>query len=201
MRRLLFSLMLTFVLMPMAQGADKVISSTDSTSIPLQKLKPTELRALELDKLFGQLHADGAERRAAAVEAKIWATWGRNDSVSAEVLLAQASAAMNAQELPVAEDILNTLISTNPSYSEALNRRATLHFMAKRYEKSLADIEQVLNLEPRHFGALTGRGMIFEAQEKFIEALAAYREALTVNPHLAAVRENIKRLEKERPEI
>ncbi len=162
---------------------------------------PSAVRAEELDRLFGLLHGEGAEARAAAVEKRIWATWGRNDSVTAEVLLSQATKAMNAEEFETAEVILNRLLTVRPEYAEAWNRRATLNFLAKRYEKSLADIDKVLELEPRHFGALAGRGMIYEAEGKLDEALAAYREALTMNPFMAGVKDKVQLLEKQRPDI
>lgn len=163
--------------------------------------KPSALRAEELDRLFGQLHMQGAEARAPGIEKRIWANWGRNDSVTAEVLLGQATRAMNAEEFPVAEDILDRLVAARPEYAEAWNRRATLHFLAKRYDKALVDIDRVLALEPRHFGALAGRGMIYEAQGKPDKALEAYRDALTMNPFMDGVVDKVRLLEKQRPDI
>ena len=177
------------------------VTASDTTTTTVKPKPPAALRAEELDTLFAQLHAEGAEARASGVEKKIWANWGRSDSITAEVLLGQASRAMNAQEFPVAEEILDRLLIARPEYAEAWNRRATLNFMAQRYEKSLADIDKVLELEPRHFGALSGRGMIYEALDKPDEALSAYRDALAVNPHMQAVKEKVKQLEKLRPDI
>ncbi|MFT3672793.1 tetratricopeptide repeat protein [Aestuariivirga sp.] len=162
---------------------------------------PSQLREEELDRLFGLLHGEGAEARAATVEKRIWATWGRSDSVTAEVLLNQATKAMNAEEFETAEVILDRLLTVRPEFAEAWNRRATLNFLAKRYDKALADIDKVLELEPRHFGALAGRGMIYEAQGKPDQALAAYREALTMNPFMSGVKDKVQLLEKERPDI
>lgn len=181
--------------------AQEAVSNSASTSVTVAPKKPSDLRAEELDRLFGQLHRNGAASLAATAEKKIWDNWARNDSITAEVLLGQASKAMNAQEYETAEIILDRLLEAQPAYAEAWNRRATLNFLAKRYEKSLADIEKVLELEPRHFGALSGRGMILEAMDKPDEALAAYREALTMNPHMDAVKDKVKMMEKARPEI
>lgn len=197
----IFAILAVIVGCPLALAQDNAPPASASSTITLQPKPPADLRAEELDKLFAQLHAEGAEARAAGVEQKIWANWGRSDSITAEVLLGQASRAMNAQEFPVAEEILDRLLVARPEFAEAWNRRATLNFLARRYEKSLADIEKVLELEPRHFGALSGRGMIYEAQDKPDEALSAYRDALAVNPHMQAVREKVKLLEKLRPEI
>jgi len=174
-------------------------ATTATAATPAKR--PSVVRAEELDQLFGLLHGEGAEARAATVEKRIWATWGRNDSITAEVLLSQATKAMNAEEFETAEVILDRLLQARPEYAEAWNRRATLNFLAKRYAKALADIDKVLELEPRHFGALAGRGMIYEAEGKPDEALAAYREALTMNPFMAGVKDKVQLLEKARPDI
>ncbi len=205
--RLLFTsaILATLIAAPdvMAQDSAPPAAPTASASatVTTKPQAPAVVRAEELDRLFAQLHTEGAEARASSVEQKIWANWGRNDSITAEVLLGQATKAMNAQEFPVAEEILDRLLTARPEYTEAWNRRATLNFLAQRHDKSLADIEKVLELEPRHFGALAGRGMIYEAQGKPDQALAAYREALAVNPHMQGVKDKVKLLEKQRPEI
>jgi tetratricopeptide (TPR) repeat protein len=200
MRRILPLAILALLTAP-ALAQEKDAAGSSQATVAVKKLSPAEQRAAELDRLFGQLHAEDAERRAPDIENKIWNVWGRNDSVTAELLLGQASRALNAQEFQAAEDILNRLIADKPDYAEAWNRRATLHFMARRYEKSLSDIEKVLELEPRHFGAISGRGMVLEAMGQPDQALAAFKEALSVNPHMLGVQQKVKLLEKERPEI
>lgn len=197
----LIPILLSLGLVPVARAQEATVSDSASTTVPAAKKNPARQRAEDLDRLFGQLHREGAEARAATVEQKIWETWARHDSITAEVLLSQASKAMAAQEFPVAEEILDRLLNLQSAYAEAWNRRATLDFLARRYEKSLADIDKVLELEPRHFGALSGRGLIYEAMEKPDEALAAYREALSINPFMFAVKEKVKMLEKQRPDI
>ena len=86
------------------------------------------------------------------------------------------------------------MIELRPEYVEAWNRRATIHFSNKDYGRSLADIRQVLAREPRHFGALTGLGVIMQEfnEDKF--ALEAFRKALAVNPHLSKVPDFVKSL-------
>jgi Tfp pilus assembly protein PilF len=73
--------------------------------------------------------------------------------------------------------------------------------MIGNYDTSLADIEKVLDLEPRHFGALAGRGMIYQAQQKWSAALAAFREALSMNPNMPGVKNAIHELEKREQDI
>ncbi len=70
------------------------------------------------------------------------------------------------------------------------------YFNLGRFDDSLSDIERVLELEPRHFGALSGRGMILMRQKKFPQALDAYKEALDMNPAMEGVKDAVKALEK-----
>jgi len=157
-------------------------------------LKPAEVRADQLDVLFAQLHKPGVQSD--AVEEKIWALWDSSDSPTAEVLLRQATLAIQDGAPAEALSILNRLIGADPDFAEAWNKRATLYFMMKKDDAALADIAKVLDLEPRHFGALAGKGMILERQKKYAAARAAYEEALAVNPNLEDVQAALKELDK-----
>jgi tetratricopeptide (TPR) repeat protein len=161
----------------------------------------SKMREQQLDKLFGSLHQVSAPTNPDKIISDIWAIWARNDSPTAELLLRQAVAAMNANEQDAAEKTLIQLVETYPTYAEAWNKRATLYFMEGRYDASLIDIERVLELEPRHFGALAGKAMILRAQGKNIEALKVLKETLSINPHMASVIQAIKDLEKANPDI
>ncbi len=171
------------------------------TKLPLQNLSAHELREETLDRLFATLHKASSEQAAQATEQKIWELWSRSDSPTAEVLLGQAVVAMNAANNAASLEILDRVVATYPTYAEAWNKRATLHFMIGDYDASLADIEKVLELEPRHFGALSGRGMIYQRQGKWGAALDAYREALKMNPNMAGVRNAVQELEKRQQDI
>ncbi len=160
-----------------------------------------KMRDIELDKLFGSLHMASATQDTSKIEADIWALWAHNDSPTAELLLRQSVAAMNAHEYSAAEKMLIQLIETYPNFAEGWNKRATLYFMDGRYDASLIDIEHVLELEPRHFGALAGKAMILRAQGKPLEALKVLRETLSINPHMESVEQAIKDIEKANPDI
>lgn len=155
--------------------------------------------AEKLDQLFGKLHQASVDSK--SVEQDIWNLWSRNASPTAEVLLAQGTAAMNANELDAAEQTLIQLVESYPDFAEGWNRRATLYFMEGRYDAALVDIDHVLALEPRHFGALAGKGMILRLQGKTIEALKTLREALEMNPQMDSVSQTIKDIEKNNPDI
>ena len=97
-----------------------------------------------------------------------------------------------AQELAL--KLLDATIKLRPDYVEAWNRRATLYYLRNDYGRSLADIQQVLVREPRHFGALAGLGMIMQDLGDDKRALEAFRKALAVNPHLDKVPDLVKTL-------
>jgi tetratricopeptide (TPR) repeat protein len=101
---------------------------------------------------------------------------------------------MDAQQTDVAMKLLDAIIKLRPDYIEAWNRRATLYYLRNDYMHSLADIEQVLIREPRHFGALAGLGMIMQDLGDDKRALDAFRKALAINPHLEKVPELVKTL-------
>lgn len=108
--------------------------------------------------------------------------------------MTRAKAAVDAQKIDVAIKLLDAVIKLRPDYIEAWNRRATLYYMQNDYGRSLADIQQVLMREPRHFGALAGLGMIMQEIGDEKRALDAYRKALAINPHLDKVPEQVKAL-------
>ncbi len=170
-----------------AEGGDAAVEAAPR--------KPSEIRAEQLDILFARLYrsqglgTDGLEQ-------KIWDLWSASDSPTAEVLLQQAGRAMDDGAPAEALSILDRLIGANPDFAEAWNKRAILYFMMKRDDASLKDIDKVLELEPRHFGALAGRGMILQRQKKYAAAMEAYREALALNPGMEAVKQAVKELER-----
>jgi tetratricopeptide (TPR) repeat protein len=151
-------------------------------------------RTKGLDFLFGALKAAPDEASAKHVEARIWAIWMQTPSDTAALLMVRAKAAMDAQQADVALKLLDAVIKLRPDYVEAWNRRATLHYLKNDYTRSLADIQQVLAREPRHFGALAGLGMIMQEIGDDKRALEAFRKALAINPHLEKVPDLVKSL-------
>ncbi len=158
----------------------------------LPKVPADRSRGLEF--LFGALKAAPDDASARAVEARIWALWLQTPSDTASLLMARAKAAMDARQMDVAIKLLDATIKLRPDYVEAWNRRATVFYLKNDYGHSLADIQQVLAREPRHFGALAGLGMIMQELGDDKHALEAFRKALAVNPHLEKVPDLVKTL-------
>ncbi len=166
-------------------------SGGSAVTAPVERKSPAAIRADQLDRMFARLHGAADSETASLAEKNIWALWMASDSPTAEVLMQQAIRAMNDGAFAPALSILNRLIGANPDYAEAWNKRATLYFMMGRFTESLADIDKVLDLEPRHFGALAGRGMIYRKQENYGAALEAFRRALAINPNMQGVKDAI----------
>ncbi len=147
-----------------------------------------------LDSLFGKLHTEKSEKRAKRIARAIWKIWSRSGSPTADLLLVQAERAMAAGKQTIAISILSTVIEQYPEFTEAWNKRATAYYIANDFDRSLADIKEVLNREPRHFGALSGMGLIYQQLGKKKKALSAFRRALAIHPLLKDARAAVKRL-------
>ncbi len=143
-----------------------------------------------LDKL---LTADEAESQ--RIEQDIWREWSKSGSAAMDLLLQRGRDAMAAGETDAAIEHLTALIDHAPDFAEGWNARATAYFQAGEYGPSINDIARTLTLNPRHFGALAGLGMIFEQLEKPEKALEVYRAAVAIHPHLGGVLQSIERLE------
>ena len=151
-------------------------------------------RTRNLDFLFGALKAAPDAESAKQVENRIWALWLASGSDTANLLMTRAKTAIDANDLDLAIELLDAIIKIKPDYIEAWNRRATIHYMRKEFGQSLEDIHQVLKLEPRHFGAMSGLGMILQEFGDERHALDVFRRALEINPHLPKIDEMVKSL-------
>jgi tetratricopeptide (TPR) repeat protein len=151
-------------------------------------------RIKNLDFLFEALKAAPDADSAKLVEGRIWSLWLASGSDTTDLLMSRVKTAQDAKDTKLAIQLLDAVVDVRPEYIEAWNRRATLHFANKDYGKSVADIRQVLAREPRHFGALTGLGVIMQELGEEKLALEAFRRALAVNPHLQKVPDFVKTL-------
>jgi tetratricopeptide (TPR) repeat protein len=151
-------------------------------------------RNRNLDFLFGALKAAPDADSAKLVENRIWSLWLASGSDTANILMDRAKTAIDANDLDLGLELLDALVKLKPDYVEAWNRRATLHYMRKEYTASMSDIRQVLVREPRHFGAMSGLGMILNEFGDEKHALDVFRRALEINPHMTKIDEMIKSL-------
>jgi tetratricopeptide (TPR) repeat protein len=149
---------------------------------------------LNLDKLFEALKVAPTEESAKFVENRIWALWVAAGGDTGNLLMGRVRTAMEGKDFDLAIKLLNAIIDIKPDYVEAWNRRATIYYTRKDYGNALADISEVLKREPRHFGALSGLGMILQEFGDEKRALEAFRRALAVHPKLEKIPDMVKRL-------
>jgi tetratricopeptide (TPR) repeat protein len=151
-------------------------------------------RTHNIDFLFGALKAAPDDTSAKAVEDRIWALWTSAGNDTTGLLMSRAKKAIDGKNYDLALRLLDAVIEIKPEYTEAWNRRATVYFLKKDYGNSLADLGKVLTREPRHFGALSGLGLIMQDIGDDKRALDAYRKALDVYPRLKGVSDKVKSL-------
>lgn len=151
-----------------------------------------------LDDLFTRLQAVEDESTAAELTRRIWTLWRASDNALVETAMERGARALAANRLVRAERWFDQVVEMAPEYAEGWNQRATVRYLRGNYAQSAADIRRTLMLEPRHFGALSGLGLVYMELGQDAAALDAFRRALRLNPHLSGVRENIERLEKRR---
>jgi len=146
-----------------------------------------------LDDLFLQLR-DAEAKDWEEVERKIWLEWSKSGSKAMDHLLERGRAEMKKGNFNGAINHFSALIDHAPEFPEGWNARATAWFAVDRYGLSIADIRQTLILEPRHFGALAGLGMIMERMERPKAALQVYLEAEKWHPNRPDVKAALERL-------
>jgi tetratricopeptide (TPR) repeat protein len=150
-----------------------------------------------LDGLFDDLlQADGPVE-AHPVIGRIWDVWTHHDDADAVRDMRLGIGAMNAGQFRAAIQVFSETVKRFPDFAEAWNKRATAYFIIGEYASSIADCRRVLALEPRHFGALAGLGMIYRALDEPETALGWYKRALDVNPHLTDAQDAVRALEAE----
>ena len=149
----------------------------------------------KLGKLFAALQTSLSHASAASLEHEIWTIWTHYpDDQAINRQMDRAIKMMNAGQLDDAEAMFSAIISREPAFAEAWNKRATVRFFRGDDAGSANDILQVIKLEPRHFGALAGLGMIKVRAGDFQGALQAYRAAQRINPFLPNIEMIIDRL-------
>jgi len=162
-------------------------------SQPPEKL-PKVQRGQDIDFLFGALKAAPDADAAKAVEGRIWSLWLVSKSDTTNLLMTRVRTAVEAKNLDLAVKLLDSIVVLKPDYVEGWNRRATINFMRKDYTRSIEDIRQVLAREPRHFGALSGLGIILQELGDDKRALDVFRRALALHPRLERIPDLVKKL-------
>jgi tetratricopeptide (TPR) repeat protein len=154
-----------------------------SLALPAQADEATERAALET--LFAQLRVAPDETAARQLSQAIWTVWTQPSDPDLALRMADVLEARLLRGAETTIDLLDALIADYPDYAEGWNQRATMHYVTGDFEASIADCDRTLELEPRHFGALSGRALIYLQLGQRSLALRDIQAALALNPWLA----------------
>jgi tetratricopeptide (TPR) repeat protein len=150
-----------------------------------------------LDTLFAELKRERNEKAAERIAARIWEEWNKSGSATIDLMMLWSKNAMDGEKFDIALDFLDQVVTISPAYSEGWNRRATVHFMMHNYSKSMADINHTLELEPRHFGALSGMAQIMKNTGRKQLALNAFQRILDIYPMMRSAQNEVATLSEE----
>jgi len=169
------------------------------TLIILFVLNITNLEANDknkkLDKLFNDLKFKNATL-SYEIEQKIWELWSTHPSdKNLTTMLAEGSNLVNKQKFDQAIVVFSKVIDLDPKWAEAWNKRATVLYMVGEFQKSQDDIDKVLELEERHFGALAGQGLVNIQLENYEKAIMSYKKAQQIYPKMKSPKIMIKQIE------
>ncbi len=158
-----------------------------------------EERNNKLEKLFAQLKSTKDLSSAQIIEKEIWEIWSIHPSDDRRgfrltELLIQGTRLMKMRELDKAYEVFTKIISVESDWAEAWNKRATVLYLMKQYESSLADIKITLVLEPRHFGALSGQALNYIELNLYEKAIESYKDAQKIYPIIDGAKKMIPQL-------
>ena len=148
-----------------------------------------------LEGLFERLAVTTSDEEASNITREIWQRWTANDDPAVSQLMQIGIRALNYSTYRRALQNFDRVIEMAPEFAEGWNKRATLYYHIKEYQRSIDDIKETLRLEPRHFGAWSGLGLVSVAQENYSGALTAFKKALSINPHMSNIRRYVQKLE------
>ena len=157
----------------------------------------SEDRDVKLNQLFEQLKKSNNVSLAFEIEMKIWNIWSTHpthDSLTQS--LAKGSGLISKGELEAAYKIFSTIIESAPDWAEGWNKRATVLYLMGRYQESLKDIDEVLKRESRHFGALSGQGLVRTELKNYEKAIESYQAVQKIYPSIRTAKVMIPQLRK-----
>ena len=157
----------------------------------------TDLNRERLDTLFERLKDTVFPFEAAAIEGLIWNIWTHRGVTVIDQNMTLGILTMNEEKLKSSLSHFDKVVRLDPNFAEGWNKRATVYYMMGDFDASVADIQKTLTLEPRHFGALSGLGLIYDAIDKPAAAVKVWQKALEINPHMQSIRHRIEEIQAE----
>ena len=154
-------------------------------------------RDVELNLLFEELKKSNNDSVTLEIEMKIWNIWSTHPTQEKLTqLLSKGSSLMSTGELETAYKIFSTIIESTPDWAEGWNKRATVLYLMGRYQESLKDIDEVLKRESRHFGALSGQGLVHIKLKNYEKAIKSYETVQKIYPSISSAKVMIPQLKK-----
>jgi tetratricopeptide (TPR) repeat protein len=173
---------------------DQALTALEQTSVKDRFLAVKRLGEIgnmdDANRIAKRLHDDDLRVRLVAADS-MWKIWSRSDDPVVDALYQRGVQEMAAGQLREAVATFTSIIQKKPTFAEAWNKRATVHFMMEEWALSLKDCDEVMQRNPHHFGALSGYGQIYLNLGDFANALTYFERALTVNPSLPGLAETI----------
>ena len=154
-------------------------------------------RDVKLNLLFEELKKSNNDSVTLEIEMKIWNIWSTHPTQEKLTqLLSKGSSLMSTGELETAYKIFSTIIESTPDWAEGWNKRATVLYLMGRYQESLKDIDEVLKRESRHFGALSGQGLVHIKLKNYEKAIKSYETVQKIYPSISSAKVMIPQLKK-----
>jgi len=151
-----------------------------------------------LESLHERLAKAKDATEASAIAKQIERRWLRSGSDTADLLMSRVQQVMSVRDADTALELFDHIALLRPKWAEVYHKRALLLFQMNDLDGAMRDIRQTLALEPRHFGALSGLGMIYQKMDNQKAAFAAFSKALDIHPFIENLRDYVERM---RPEI
>ena len=152
---------------------------------------PLDERQTRLDQLFTELRRSGDEAVARRISQRIRSEWAKSGSATIDLLMQRSNRAVDAKQYDAALDYLDEVVTLFPLYAEGWNLRATVHLARDDLARAMADIEQTLQLEPRHFGALAGMAAILRDTGHEAAAASIYERLLKLYPMMRSAQKEL----------
>jgi tetratricopeptide (TPR) repeat protein len=173
-------------------AAPSLAAADDAGTVQQQSSDLTQKQ--RLDQLFAALKRERDPQRATVIADQIRMEWADSGSATINLLMQWADKAISEKRNAAAYDFLDQAIALKPDYAEAWNRRATLNYALGDYRKSMEDINEVLRIEPRHFGALAGMAAILGEDNNDQMTLKAWERFLEIYPADRAAQSQVDKL-------
>jgi tetratricopeptide (TPR) repeat protein len=174
----------------------RIISLAFASSIGVGMSAAADQHDPTLESLMTELKTAPTAEAARPIEQRIWTIWGESGNAAVDSLMEQGIARLNEGNDDAALGLFDRIVELAPGFAEGWNKRATTLYAMGLFERSMQDIDKVLTLEPRHFGALSGLGLCNIRLGNDKAALSAFQRAAALDPNLSGVQANIEALKK-----